>query len=126
MVSRDHVPDRLELATCQSHTAAADRHRDEFLRTPTLPLNWWEEAPILAGRDLQAGGTWLGVSRDGRLAALTNYRDPAHMRADAPPRGELVSNFYKPITALPTNLANLAKHAADYNRLTCWCLMDKV
>lgn len=90
-------------------------NRDEFYARPTLPLNWWEEAPILAGRDLQAGGTWLGVSRDGRLAALTNYRDPAHMRADAPSRGELVSNFLQTHHSAADYLANLAKHAADYN-----------
>ena len=55
-------------------------NRDEFYARPTAALHWWEDADILAGRDLQAGGTWLGVSRSGRLAALTNHRDPTRQR----------------------------------------------
>ncbi|MFP3561188.1 NRDE family protein, partial [Paraburkholderia sp. SIMBA_049] len=52
-------------------------NRDEFFRRTSAPLSWWEDVPgVLAGRDLEAGGTWLGVSRDGRFAALTNYRAP--------------------------------------------------
>lgn len=53
-------------------------NRDEFHHRATAPLQWWEEAPQLAaGRDLEAGGTWLGATRDGRFAALTNVRHPA-------------------------------------------------
>lgn len=62
-------------------------NRDEYYARPTLPLNEWADAPILAGRDLQAGGTWLGVSQSGRLATLTNHRDPASVRAEAASRG---------------------------------------
>ncbi|MCB1814019.1 MAG: NRDE family protein, partial [Candidatus Competibacteraceae bacterium] len=52
-------------------------NRDEFYRRPTQPLQPWQDAPhVLAGRDLQAGGTWLGVSADGRLATVTNFRNP--------------------------------------------------
>lgn len=90
-------------------------NRDEFYARPAAPLAWWEDAPILAGRDLQAGGTWLGVSRSGRLAALTNYRDPANMRADAPSRGELVSAFLQSSICAADYLAELANHAANYN-----------
>ncbi|MDE1184345.1 NRDE family protein [Paraburkholderia sp.] len=69
-------------------------NRDEFLHRTAEPLNWWSDAPgVLAGRDLQGGGSWLGMTRDGRFAALTNYRAPAEMRADAPTRGMLVSNW---------------------------------
>ena len=57
-------------------------------------LSWWEYAPgVLAGRDLEAGGTWLGVSRDGRFAALTNYRAPFDILAGAPTLGKLVSDY---------------------------------
>jgi uncharacterized protein with NRDE domain len=69
-------------------------NRDEFFRRETEPLHWWTDAPhLLAGRDLSGGGTWLGVTRDGRFAALTNYRAPGEMRADAPTRGALVSDY---------------------------------
>ena len=90
-------------------------NRDEFYARPTAPLAWWEDADILAGRDLQAGGTWLGVSRSGRLAALTNHRDPTNVRADAPSRGELVSGFLQAATPAADYLAELAGRAADYN-----------
>jgi uncharacterized protein with NRDE domain len=69
-------------------------NRDEFFHRETEPLRWWAHAPgVLAGRDLGGGGTWLGVTRDGRFAALTNYRAPAEMRPNAPTRGTLVSDF---------------------------------
>lgn len=69
-------------------------NRDEFFSRPTAPAAFWPESPqVLAGRDLEAGGTWLGVTRTGRFAALTNFRDPARNRVGAPSRGELVSRF---------------------------------
>jgi uncharacterized protein with NRDE domain len=69
-------------------------NRDEFFRRTAEPIGWWDDAPaVLAGRDLLGGGTWLGMSRDGRFAALTNYRAPHQMRADAPTRGTLVSDW---------------------------------
>jgi uncharacterized protein with NRDE domain len=69
-------------------------NRDEFFRRTAEPIHWWQDAPgVLAGRDLVGGGTWLGLSRDGRFAALTNYRAPHEMRADAPTRGTLVSDW---------------------------------
>lgn len=90
-------------------------NRDEFYARPTAPLAWWDDADILAGRDLQAGGTWLGVSRSGRLAALTNHRDPANVRTDAPSRGELVSAFLQADSSAGDYLNALARRAADYN-----------
>ena len=72
-------------------------NRDEFYARPTLALHAWPEAAsgqIVAGRDVQGGGTWMGVHRpSGRLAALTNYRDPGHNRPDAPSRGGIVTDF---------------------------------
>jgi uncharacterized protein with NRDE domain len=69
-------------------------NRDEWHDRPTLPAAWWADHPdILAGRDLKAGGTWLGISRRGRFAALTNFRDPSDRKSDAPSRGQLVSDF---------------------------------
>jgi len=69
-------------------------NRDEFYDRPTAPLGFWSDTPkILAGRDLKAKGTWMGVDRLGRFAALTNFRDPASLKPDAPSRGALVSDF---------------------------------
>jgi len=90
-------------------------NRDEFYARPTAALHWWADAPILAGRDLQAGGTWLGISRTGRLAALTNYRAPETMRNDAPSRGELVSSFLRGDLCAGDYLHQLQSHSALYN-----------
>jgi uncharacterized protein with NRDE domain len=69
-------------------------NRDEFYDRPTAPAGFWADAPsVLAGRDLKAGGTWLGVDRRGRLAAVTNYRQ-GQRESDTPKsRGHLVSDF---------------------------------
>jgi uncharacterized protein with NRDE domain len=69
-------------------------NRDEYYERPSEPPHFWEDAPhLLAGRDLVAGGTWLGITRHGRIAAVTNYRDPASVKPNAPSRGKLVSDF---------------------------------
>jgi uncharacterized protein with NRDE domain len=69
-------------------------NRDEFYDRPTAPAAFWPDAPqLLAGRDLREGGTWIGVTRAGRIAAVTNYRDPESNKANAPSRGKLVSDF---------------------------------
>ena len=73
-------------------------NRDEYHARPAAPAHWWDDAPgLLAGRDLTAGGTWLGVDSAGRFAALTNYQGPTPGTgtgpANAPSRGALVSDF---------------------------------
>jgi uncharacterized protein with NRDE domain len=69
-------------------------NRDEYHRRPTAPAAFWSDAPdLLAGRDLEAGGTWLGVTRGGRLAALTYYREPVKPLHPLPSRGKLVADF---------------------------------
>ncbi len=69
-------------------------NRDEFYERPSASADFWEDAPqVLAGRDLQEGGTWMGVDRSGRFAAITNYRDPASWKNNAPSRGGLVSSY---------------------------------
>lgn len=72
-------------------------NRDEFHDRPAAPLGWWNDAPdILAGRDLRAGGTWLGVTRSGRIGCLTNFRDADTTPApDAPSRGALVTDYLR-------------------------------
>ncbi len=73
-------------------------NRDEWLRRPSAPMHWWPSADagtasLLAGRDLQAGGTWLGLRRDGLFAALTNVREPDGRDARRPSRGQLPLRF---------------------------------
>ena len=69
-------------------------NRDEYYRRPTSPLDFWpDERDLLAGRDLEARGTWIGVSRSGRLAALTNLRGASAPIIEAPSRGDLVKGF---------------------------------
>src|SRR5437773_12287971 len=68
-------------------------NRDEFHARPATPAAFWEDEPaILAGRDLEARGTWMGISRAGRFAAVTNYRGGTESRA-AQSRGSLVTAF---------------------------------
>jgi uncharacterized protein with NRDE domain len=72
-------------------------NRDEFTARPAAPLQWWPEADggraILAGRDLESGGTWLGLSNAGRLAMLTNVREPQRTDPRATSRGHLVPQW---------------------------------
>lgn len=91
-------------------------NRDEFYRRPTAPAAFWPDCPtLLAGRDLQEGGTWLGVTRAGRFAALTNYRDPAAQRADARSRGGLVRDFLSGGMTPREYLAGVDERRGDYN-----------
>jgi uncharacterized protein with NRDE domain len=69
-------------------------NRDEYFQRRTAPAAFWSDVPhLLAGRDLEAGGTWLGVTRDARLAALTYYREPVQPVHPLPSRGKLVADF---------------------------------
>lgn len=91
-------------------------NRDEFYRRPTAPAAFWSECPgVLAGRDLEQGGTWLGVTRDGRFAALTNYRDPAANRNGARSRGELVRDYLCGALAPREYLERARAAGGDYN-----------
>lgn len=91
-------------------------NRDEFYARPTSPLAFWADQPgLLAGRDRQAGGTWMGLTRSGRFAAITNYRDPTRLRPGAPSRGELVSGYLLSELNPPRWLESLAPGAGAYN-----------
>ena len=91
-------------------------NRDEFYDRPAAPLEIWPEEPrIIAGRDLKGGGTWMGVSPDGRLAALTNFRDPRTLKSRAPTRGTLVTDFLTGGLPARNYLEELGRRAGDYN-----------
>ena len=98
------------------HELVLAANRDEFYTRPTAPMDFWDDAPeLLAGRDLEAGGTWLGVTRGGRFAAITNYRDPRKVLPDAPSRGALVSEFLTGQESARDYLDGLAPWADQYN-----------
>jgi uncharacterized protein with NRDE domain len=91
-------------------------NRDEYFGRPAAPAGFWDDHPnVLAGRDLEAGGTWLGVTLDGRFAALTNYRNPADKKSGAPSRGALVADFLTGRTAPEEYARQVEGRAMDYN-----------
>ena len=91
-------------------------NRDEWRERPAEPAHWWPDQPeILAGRDLQAGGTWMGITRGGRFAAVTNYRDPSEKRSTARSRGELVTGFLLGSDSPAAFLSSLAARVPEYN-----------
>lgn len=84
-------------------------NRDEFHQRPARELHWWPDYPdLLAGRDLQAGGSWLAVSKPGRFATVTNYREQLSQRPGLRSRGEIVSNFVSGNAPVETFVASLA------------------
>jgi uncharacterized protein with NRDE domain len=71
-------------------------NRDEFHSRPTRDANWWADMPdIVGGRDLQAGGTWLALHRNGRFATVTNFRDAKREHPGLRSRGHLVTEFLR-------------------------------
>lgn len=91
-------------------------NRDEFYNRPTQPLDFWDDSSkILAGRDQQSRGTWLGVSDAGKIAAITNYRDPSTLKAQAPSRGVLVSGFLDSRLGPLDYLESIEGTAPSYN-----------
>jgi uncharacterized protein with NRDE domain len=91
-------------------------NRDEWRERPAQHAHWWPDHPgILAGRDLQAGGTWLAITREGRFAAVTNFRDPSDKRSTARSRGTLVTEFLLGTDSPARFLSHLSARAREYN-----------
>ena len=91
-------------------------NRDEYYQRPTAQASYWtDHQHILAGRDLECLGTWLGVTRAGRFAALTNFRDPRERKTDAPSRGHLVSDFLLSDLDPRAYLEDIKPSASRYN-----------
>ena len=89
-------------------------NRDEFHSRSALPAAFWDDN-LLAGKDLVGGGTWLGITRDGKLAALTNYRNPGAEKPNAPSRGKLVVDFLQNQEKAGRFLASLKNEGGQYN-----------
>ena len=91
-------------------------NRDEFYKRPTAPLDYWTDHPdVLAGRDLKGSGTWLGVTRTGRIAAITNYREGGASIETAPSRGDLIRNYLTADSAPSQYLSEVRKNGHAYN-----------
>ncbi len=89
-------------------------NRDEYYARPTRDAHWWDDADIFAGRDLEAGGTWLGVNQHGRFAAVTNVREPGGMSPGKISRGELTRNYLSTNQPTEEYLQQLSAHDQDY------------
>ena len=97
-------------------------NRDEFYDRPSAPVEFWEEAPhILAGRDLEEGGTWLGITREGKFAAITNYRDPSAYKNGAPTRGNLIKNYLLGSQSAADYMKKISRRAGKYNGFNLLC-----
>lgn len=93
-------------------------NRDEFYERPTLPMHWWTDSQILAGRDQQAGGTWLGLTPNGRFAAVTNFRDlHSNNISQVKPlsRGKLVTDFLSSSDNVHRWADSITARLSDYN-----------
>lgn len=97
----------------QSQRLVLVGNRDEFHERPTAPMHWWDAPRLLAGRDLQAGGTWLAAGDDGRFGVVTNYRSPA-TPPGGPSRGALIPRFFDSGARPREYLDALARDAHAY------------
>lgn len=91
-------------------------NRDEFFDRPTAPLGYLDDSrTILGGKDLRGGGTWLGVSNQGKIGALTNYRDPKQQQKNTPSRGEILTDYLSSSLSSYEFLQQLKLTATRYN-----------
>lgn len=91
-------------------------NRDESHDRPSIHLHKWDTSPpIIAGKDKEAGGTWLGVSETGKIAAITNYRDIDKIRDNTPSRGEIITNFLLSDEQPEHTLKSIENRAHLYN-----------
>ncbi len=91
-------------------------NRDEFYKRPTLQAAFWPDNPkLLAGKDMQHGGTWMGITTTGRFATLTNYRDPSNHNPRALSRGHLVQKYLEGNLEPEDYLDNLIDMKDEFN-----------
>lgn len=91
-------------------------NRDEFYNRQTAPAHFWKDHPeIIGGRDLEASGTWMAMNRNGRIAMVTNYRDPVNINPKAPSRGKLVSDFLLSNVSAKDYLLETSQNGKLYN-----------
>ena len=91
-------------------------NRDEFYERPTSQAQFWDDKPmIFGGRDLQAKGTWMAISKNGKFGALTNFRNPQDMRPDARSRGEIIPSYLESDKEPEAYINELHGMSEDFN-----------
>jgi uncharacterized protein with NRDE domain len=90
-------------------------NRDEFFDRPTEPMHWWQDGGLLAGKDMREGGTWMGLTRAGKFAAITNVRGAAEKNPYAPSRGKLPLHYLQSEYSPRQFVAHLRTMAEGYN-----------
>jgi uncharacterized protein with NRDE domain len=91
-------------------------NRDEFYNRQTAAADFWKDYPnIVGGRDLEANGTWMGMTTSGKISMLTNYRDPMNINPEAPSRGHLVSDYLEQNVSPEDYMKQVEPHAKAYN-----------
>lgn len=95
-------------------------NRDEYYARTSTPMHWWPEPKLLAGRDEQAGGTWLGLTETGKWSAVTNFRGPVQNPSPSQSRGELVVNSLlskNPVDEIARQISSKADRYSGFNLL---------
>ena len=101
---------------CPGYRLLVAANRDEFHARPTAPAHYWDDHPqLLGGRDLESGGTWLGLHADGRFATVTNVRVGQPLRRGPRSRGLIVTDFLLAQHAAEVSAEQLAGTARDYD-----------
>ena len=96
-------------------------NRDEFFDRPTREMHWWDGGDVLAGRDLRANGAWMGLTRRGRFALITNVRNPSMRRSGAPSRGHIVQQFLEGDATPEAFVHQLSQRAHEYEGFNLLC-----
>lgn len=96
-------------------------NRDEFFERPTQEMHWWPSGQVLAGRDLRANGAWMGLTRQGRFALITNIRNPAMRKHGAPSRGHIVQQFLESSATPAAFLSDLGHRAQEFEGFNLLC-----
>ncbi len=100
-------------------------NRDEFYARPTSSVDWWEDhSDIIGGRDLQALGTWMAMNKNGRFAAVTNYRDIKNINPEAQSRGDLPVNFLLSDMSPEAYSADVQRAGKNYNGFNLLAMDD--
>ena len=100
---------------CPGYRLIVAANRDEYHTRPAAAADWWNEPEILAGRDLESGGTWLGLTATGRFATVTNVRSGFALRRGPRSRGLIVTDFLASGASAENFAGDLARSARDYD-----------